>query len=84
MKESIKELRSGLSTKTVNALVSDNVYSKEELAKKSRVELLKIPNFGKKCLQEVDVYLGREAPPSNSILAAIKLLRENGYRVEKI
>ena len=54
-----------LSPRTINILISDEIMVTEDLVVKTAAELLKIPNFGKKslyqvneCLEEIDFYLG--------------------------
>ena len=47
----IKDLN--LSLRSENSLYFDNIFLISELCKKTEKELLKIPNFGKRCSQEV-------------------------------
>jgi DNA-directed RNA polymerase alpha subunit len=49
----------GLSTRTKNALINDQVRTVQDLASKSKRELLLIPNFGKICLAEVQAMLAK-------------------------
>ena len=42
-----------LSIRTTNALEIENIFSIRDLVKKAPAELLRIPNFGRKSLNEV-------------------------------
>ena len=48
-----------LSVRSWNALLNDNILTIGELAKKTVSELLRIPNFGRKSLNEVEEFLAR-------------------------
>ena len=49
----------GFSARAVNALFHENVATLGQLCEKTRAELLRIPNFGKKSLSEVEAELAR-------------------------
>lgn len=46
------------STRTVNAMVNESIHSIEHLCQHTEWELLRIPNFGRKSLNEIKEYLG--------------------------
>jgi hypothetical protein len=53
----VKDL--GLSPRATNALSNDQVRTVQDLASKSKRELVLIPNFGKICLAEVEALLAK-------------------------
>lgn len=49
-----------LGTRAVNCLLAEKIEYVHQLAELSAYELMRIPNFGKKCLEEVEEGLGRQ------------------------
>ena len=82
----IEELE--LSVRSINCLKNDNIIYIGDLVQKTEAEMLRIPNFGKKSLNEIkevlstmSLYLGMEIPnwPPDNIAEMSKKLEENNY-----
>lgn len=46
-----------LETRTINCLLNEGIYSVEELIQKTKEELLKMPNSGRKTVQNIEGFL---------------------------
>jgi NAD-dependent DNA ligase len=63
-----------LSKRTARKLLSVNIRSFEDLAQSSEQELLSIPNFGHKALNEVKVALARQEINLSMSIREVKLI----------
>ena len=78
-------LKSGLSKRVINELEKNGITTKDQLEKMSEIDILRIPSFGKKSLDEINAFIGRESGSSKyRIQQAKRLLEQFGYRVEKL
>ena len=78
-------MKAGLDNRTMAILTKAGYDTEEKIATADPVYLLKLEGFGSGRLDQVNSFLGRESIKNQAkINTAIKLLRDNGYKVEKL
>ena len=77
-------LEVGISKKTAKLLECAGLDTRQKVIDAGEIEWLKLPRFGKKCLDEVNAWLGDDAPRKRRELErCISTLEKHGYSVTK-
>jgi hypothetical protein len=76
------KIKAGLSRETIRLLESAGLDTREKIIEAGEVDWLRIPRFGKRRMDEVNEWLGADAPPvARKVAKCVVYLEAMGYKV---
>lgn len=79
------DIKAGLSKETIRLLDSAGLDTREKIVAAGEIGWLRIPRFGKGRMDEVNEWLGNDAPPvARRIAKCVAFLEAKGYKVTRL